>query len=373
MDSGFNLGHIFGIRFRVHYSWFFIFLLITVFLAQQVFPVAVPRENTSTYWIMGAVTSLLFFFSVLFHETSHSLVGRANGIPVSSITLFLFGGAAQMTREPASAGAEMKMALAGPMSSLGLAAAFWMIYSFYLGIENTVAAMALWLAQINLIVAVFNLLPGFPLDGGRVFRGLWWHFRRDYEGATRVAVFAGRITGFLIIGAGLYFIVYYRDWLAGVWLAVLGWYLESAARTSLKQFELQIWLKGKKVSEVVNKECPVVAENTTVAQLRQEHPGRRCFWVEAEGTISGAVFLPGKGDDLELKIISDLAQPIAGAIEVGPDTDLLVLVQEFNETGKDVALVTGYEERGLVFLDELVELVNRQRNQGVGNTGTGGK
>lgn len=361
MDNGFNFGKILGIQFRIHYSWVFIYFLITVFLALEVFPGAVPKETDVTFWVMGAVTALLFFLSVLLHEAAHALVGQSNGIPVKSITLFLFGGAAHMTREPQTAAAELKMALAGPMTSLVLAGTFYGIYYYFLGNANALAATALWLSQINLIVAIFNMLPGFPLDGGRIFRGLWWHFRHDYEGATRVSIFIGRIFGFIIIGAGTYFIIYYRDWLAGVWLAVIGLYLEYSARTSLKQFEMQLWLKGWKISDVVNWDCPTVSSSLTTEELRLQYPQCRSFWVEEDGQLAGVLFLSETGDATGVKAVRELSQTIETALRVDSETSLLTVVQEFNETDKDFAVVIGHNgQRGLLFLDSLVELVNKK-------------
>ncbi len=360
MESGFNLGKLFGIQFRVHYTWFFIFALITVFLALEVFPGAVRNQGAPVYWLMGIVTSFLFFISVLFHETGHSLVGRANGIPVSSITLFLFGGAASMTREPATAAAEIKMASAGPGVSVLLAGFFWLIYTVFLGSTNTVAAMALWLSQINLIVAAFNLLPGFPLDGGRVLRGLWWHFGGDYVRATRVAVFFGRVAGILIIGVGVYLVIRDRDWLAGVWLAVLGWYLENSARLSLKQFTLQLWMKGKRVADVMESDCPAVGGDISLGDLKRRYPDGKCVRVVATmGKTEKVVYLPSLGDKPDATPIDDVAQLLEGAIEISSDADLLTLAQQMNETGKDFAVVKDSGVTvGMVFLDSLIDLVN---------------
>ncbi len=361
MDSGFNLVKLFGIQFRVHYSWFFIFALITVFLALEVFPGAVRNQSALAYWVMGIITSFLFFVSVLFHETGHSLAGRANGIPVSSITLFLFGGAASMTREPATATAEIKMASAGPAVSVLLAGFFWLVYTVFLGATNTVAAMALWLAQINLIVAAFNLLPGFPLDGGRVLRGLWWHFSGDYIRATRVAVFFGRVAGILIVGAGIYIVIQDGDWLAGVWLAVLGWYLENSARLSLKQFSLQLWMKGKTVVDVMERDCPDIDGDISLGELKSRYPSGKCFRLAAAmGKPPAVVYLPSIGDKPDTTKVAELAQPLDRAIEVASDADLLSLAQEMNETGKDFAIVRqDGASIGMVFLDSLIDLVNR--------------
>ena len=170
MGSAFNLGRIFGIQFRLHYTWFIIFLLITSSLSWQIFPALYPGWTGLTYWIIGIVTSLLFFASVVAHELAHSLVARINGIPVKSITLFIFGGMAQITREAARPGDELKMAAAGPACSLVIGGLFALIWFLTRGVIEPIAALAFWLAQINVVLAVFNLIPGFPLDGGRVFR-----------------------------------------------------------------------------------------------------------------------------------------------------------------------------------------------------------
>ncbi|MDV2989916.1 MAG: site-2 protease family protein [Dehalogenimonas sp.] len=369
MDSGINIGRVFNIQFRVHYSWVFIFALITVFLVWQVFPYAVPGETRSTHWIMSIVTSLLFFLSILVHETAHSLIGRANGIPVRSITLYLFGGAAQMDREPASPGAEIKMAIAGPLASFLLAALFWIVYDFYISQVLAIAAVALWLAQINLIVAVFNLLPGFPLDGGRVLRGIWWHVRDDYPGATRGAILFGRIVGVLVGVSGLYFVIVHRDWLAGIWLVLLGWYLESTARTSLKQFELQIWLKKHTVADVIRRDCPRISRDTSLKYLHDKYPDRHCFVIPEIGEITGIVWFEAKDATLPETTVADLVIPLDQTIAVETGDNLLEVVQRMNETGSDIAVAGGQSDPvGFVFLDDLVNLVNRHAdNQGAGD------
>ncbi len=359
MESAFNIGRLFGIQFRVHYSWFFIFGLMTVFLAADVFPGAVPGQSGLTYWIMGAATALLFFVSVMLHEIGHSLVSRANGIPIGGITLFLFGGAAEMTREPPTAAAEIKMALAGPAASAGLAVLFWLIYIAFLGATNTVAAVGLWLAQINLIVAGFNLLPGFPLDGGRVLRGAWWHFSGDHVKATRVAVAFGRVVGLAIIGVGLFTVIRDRDFLAGIWLAILGWYLENSARLSLRQFGLQQWMKGRTVAEVMERDCPAVAGDDAVDEVQQQFPGRRCFRVTAPGQPDGAAYLPVAGSLQGSSKMAELSIPLDHAIEISPGDDLLLLTQQMNEAAKYLAVVKeNGVATGLVFLDALIDLVN---------------
>jgi Zn-dependent protease len=191
--GGFNLGKIFGVEVRLHYTWFVIFFLVTFSLVN-------PNWTQPLSWVIGIITSLLFFASVLAHELAHSLVGRANGIPVKSITLFIFGGVARMGKEATKANAELKMAAAGPACSLAIGVLFSLIWLFIQSTtvpigslsslfsqfifgpaETPVAEMARWLAFINVLLAAFNLIPGFPLDGGRVLRSLMWRFSGDYR------------------------------------------------------------------------------------------------------------------------------------------------------------------------------------------------
>ncbi|MBI3040460.1 MAG: site-2 protease family protein [Chloroflexi bacterium] len=180
MGSTFNLGKLFGIRFRLHFSWFVIFILVTVSLVD-------PDYSQWFYWVIGIITSLLFFASVVAHELAHSLVGRANGVPIESITLFIFGGVAQMTKEATRPGAELKMAAAGPACSLLIGGFFGLIFLVMRNIIGPAAVMIFWLAVMNVTLAAFNLIPGFPLDGGRVFRALLWRFTGNYGRSTRIA------------------------------------------------------------------------------------------------------------------------------------------------------------------------------------------
>ncbi len=228
MGNAFNLGKLFGIQFKLHYTWFIIFVLITVSLSWQLFPIGYPGWTQLLYWAMGIVTSLLFFASILAHELAHSLVGRANNIPIKSITLFIFGGVAQMTREARSAGAELKMAAAGPACSLVIAGLFYLVWLFTQNTIEPVAAMAFQLAFINVALAAFNLIPGFPLDGGRVFRSILWQVTGNYKRSTRIATRVGQGTGYLFILGGI-LIVFLQPfglgWFSGLWLAFIGWFL----------------------------------------------------------------------------------------------------------------------------------------------------
>jgi len=228
------LGRLFGIEFRLHFTWFIIFFLVTFLLVE-------PNFDRWFYWLLGIGTSLLFFVSVLAHELAHSLVGRANGIPVSSITLFIFGGVAMMEHEASRPGAEFKMAIAGPLCSLVLGGIFGLLLLIP-AVTGPVAVMLTWLALMNTILAVFNLVPGFPLDGGRVLRSVLWRTTGSYLVASRIASFAGQVIGYLLILAGV-LIIFLRpfdmDWFDGLWICFIGWFLSSTASASYRQIKQQ--------------------------------------------------------------------------------------------------------------------------------------
>ena len=235
MGKAFNLGKLFGIQFRLHFSWFIIFIIITVILVS-------PHYSQWLYWVTGIITSLLFFASVVAHELAHSLVGRANGIPIKSITLFLFGGVAQMTREATRSGAEFKMAAAGPISSLVIGGLFGLIWLLAQGRIQPIADIARWLAVMNVTLAAFNLIPGFPLDGGRVFRALLWRFTGSYGRSTRIATRVGQGVGYLFMLGGI-LIIFLRpfdlSWFDGLWFAFIGWFLASIASANYRQIRRQ--------------------------------------------------------------------------------------------------------------------------------------
>ncbi len=362
MKNTYNLVKIFGIQFRLHFSWLFIFLLVAVFLAWQVFPPAIEEQPIWLYALMGVVTSLLFFISVLVHELAHSLVARSKGIPIHGITLYIFGGAAQMTREAKKASDEFKLAIAGPAISLLVAAFFGFVYALVAPMNEPLALIAYWLAFINIVLAVFNLLPGFPLDGGRLLRAAIWHYSGDYMKAIRLSTISGRIIGYLIIAAGVAFI-FIDSLVSGLWMMFIGWFLADTARASYRQAQLQQVLKGFKVSQVMTS-CPVVDGKTSVAEFRSQFgaSGKHCFLVSdgerVEGYFTshnvGAVF-PHEWEDTSLKSISE---KLDGQQAAAPGQDVLSVVQQMYEQSKDEVLVLKDGRAvGMVLLHELIEYV----------------
>jgi Zn-dependent protease len=285
--SGFRIGSILGIPIYLHASWLLIFALITYSLAMQ-FTQLHPQWSTTRHWTVGILTSLLFFASVLFHELSHSVVAMHYKIRVVSITLFIFGGVARIGREPSKAIQEFNIAIAGPLSSYFLCAFFFglTLLSPY---SDAIGALGLWLAQINFAVATFNLLPGFPLDGGRIFRAAVWGITKDFTRATRIASISGQLVAYGMILVGAWFAAAKGDWQSGLWLACIGFYLQSAARDSIAQMAIRETLAGLRASDVMNNEVPTINRNTSLEEYSAEvlRTGRRCHLVVTEDRLVG--------------------------------------------------------------------------------------
>lgn len=285
--SGLRIGKIFGIPIYLHPSWLLIFGLITYSLAMQ-FTQGHPQWSSRQHWTVGILTSVLFFASVLFHELSHSVVAMHYKIRVVSITLFIFGGVARIGREPSKAIQEFNIAIAGPISSYFLCAFFFALTMFS-PYSDALGALGQWLAQINFAVATFNLLPGFPLDGGRIFRAAVWGATKDFHKSTRIASAAGQLVAYGMILLGAWFAVVNKDWQSGLWLACIGFYLQSAARNSIAQLAVRQTLAGLRASDVMNNEVPTINRNTSLEEYSAEvlRTGRRCHLVVTEDRLVG--------------------------------------------------------------------------------------
>jgi Zn-dependent protease len=376
MRNAFNLGKLFGIQFRLHYTWFIIFILITVSFSWQLFPGSYPEWPLALHWTMGLVTSLLFFASLLAHELAHGLVGRANDIPIKSITLFIFGGVAQMTREARSAGAELKMAVAGPACSLAIAGLF---YSIWFLTQNTiapVAAIAFPLAYINVALAIFNLIPGFPLDGGRVFRSILWHFTGNYKRSTRIATRVGQGTGYLFILGGI-LIVFLQPfglgWFNGLWLAFIGWFLGNAASASYRQAQWRETLQGFTAAQVMAADYPVVPLSITVSQLVQGYiftSGRGYFLVADGGGIKGVLALPNiksvPQSNWGVTQVKEIMTPVDKLKMTHPGQDALSILEQMDESNINyMPVVSGDGIIGLITRGDLIRLLRTRSELGI--------
>ena len=284
--SGMKIARIFGIPIYLHPSWFIIFALITLSLATQ-FASQHRHWSQAQHWILGILTSLLFFGSVLFHELAHSVVALHYRIPVVSITLFVFGGVARIGREPSRSLHEFNIAVAGPVSSYVLAGGFWLLARVFPSSEM-LGALAGWLAQINFWLATFNLVPGFPLDGGRILRALVWGVTGDYTRATRFASRGGQLFAYLMIVVGVWQSLT-SSFVGGLWLAFIGWFLLTAAQESYAQVAMRGALKGLRVADIMSQELPSVPRSISLEDYVHEllRTGRRCHLVLGDGQLLG--------------------------------------------------------------------------------------
>jgi len=266
MKNSLRLFRISGIEIGIHYTWILIFVLLSWSLAQGFFPQMYPGWDTITYWITGVVAALLLFVSVLIHELAHSLVAQARGMTVTSITLFIFGGVSNLEEEPEKPRIELAMSIVGPLASLGLAGIFWGLLQLVQDQQSPLAGMLTYLALINAILAAFNLLPGFPLDGGRVLRSIIWDRSGNLVKATNIAATVGRFMGWALIAFGL-FQIFAGNFIGGIWFAFIGWFLSSSADASRREITLREQLNGIKVSEVMTTNPTGISPATTVAEL----------------------------------------------------------------------------------------------------------
>jgi Zn-dependent protease len=286
-NSGLLIGRIFGIAIYIHASWVIIFVLITMSLGVQ-FTQQHPQWTPTQHWSVGVLTSLLFFASILFHELSHSLVARAYKIRVDSITLFVFGGVARITQDPPKAIQEFNIAIAGPISSLFLGGIFYSLTRFF-PYGTMTGALAVWLAEINVVLAFFNLLPGFPLDGGRVFRAIVWGITKDFTRATKVAGASGKLVAYGMIVFGAWYAVSKGQWQAGLWYAFIGWFLLNAAQESVAQIAVRETLTGLHAADVMSQEVPIIPREISLEDYGHEvlRTGRRCHLVVTDDRLVG--------------------------------------------------------------------------------------
>lgn len=313
MRSGFRLGRIFGINITIDWSWIFIFLLVTWNLA-AVFPLLHPRWGPGLVLGTAIVAALLFFASVLAHELAHSLVANARGIPVRNITLFLFGGVSNIQREPSSPGTEFVMAIVGPLTSLVLGAIFLFLGEASAGVVTEAAGnparalarldplstLLLWLGPINILVGLFNLIPGFPLDGGRVLRSILWSATHNLRRATQWASWVGQGLAWLMIFAGIAMVFGFQipffgtGFIGGLWLAFIGWFLHNAAVQSYQQVVIEDVLEGVPVSRLMQSNATTVPPDIPVSTLVHDHiigTDERAFPVVQGDRLVGLVSL----------------------------------------------------------------------------------
>lgn len=290
MQSGFKIFKIFGIDIRIDWSWLIILGLVTWNLS-AVFGQAHPDWDALMRWGIAFVAAILFFASVLAHELAHSLVARATGVPVHNITLFLFGGVSNIQRDPPSPGAEFLIAVVGPITSIVLGVVFFILSGVSMpqvNVENItpgeivaglgpLPTLLLWLGPVNVLVGLFNLIPGFPLDGGRILRSIFWGITNNLRKATRWASWVGRGVAYLMIGSGIVMIfgvqipILGTGFINGLWLIFIGWFLNNAALQSYRRMMIQDVLEGVTVQRMMRRDIPTVNDGIRVDELVHTH------------------------------------------------------------------------------------------------------
>lgn len=332
MKAQIKLGRIFGVEIGLHYSWFIIALLITLSLAGQ-FQENNPGWSDSLRWIVAIVTAVLFFVAIVVHELSHAIVAKLRGLPVRSITLFALGGVAQIEKEAADAKTEFWMGIIGPITSFVIgvvclvitAALGWRPPAFP---QEPLPAMLMWLGYINIGLAIFNMIPGFPLDGGRVLRGLIWWITGNAKRATTLAARVGQVIAFLMILYGV--MQFFRGaGFNGLWLAFIGWFLLSASRESYAQMVVTEGLRGLRVADVMSQDYALVDAYSNLQTFAEEHlmrTGRRFFVVTLNGRPEG-IITPNEISNVPraqwpYKTVADVMRPLDGTKTVSPNTPI---------------------------------------------------
>lgn len=337
MGPGWRVGRLAGIELAIHPSWLVIAFLVTYSLAVSQFPRQFPDWSSAQYWLVAGATAVLFFASVLAHELSHALVAQRLGLKVEGITLFIFGGATSIDSDSRTPREEALIALAGPATSLAMGLAL-------LGVglvvtQPQVGALVNWLGVINIALGAFNLIPGFPMDGGRVLRAIIWRLRGDRLVATRNAALVGRLTAYALIALGVFIALRPGGLFSGLWLALIGWFLSNAAEATMAQAGVERSLRGVRVRDAMDPTPPGVSPNEAVGDLVNERMLRgedRSFLVRHDdGGLAGLVTLSDvrrlPRDDWAGARVTDIMTRYTDLATVGPDeplADALRLIQE---------------------------------------------
>lgn len=338
-----QIARVLGIPIYLHFSWLIIFGLIVWTLSTGYFPAHYPDLPASSNWAKGLVASLLFFVSILLHELGHAVVALRHGLRTKSITLFIFGGVAQLEKDPKDGRAEFWMAAAGPLVSFALAGLFYVCATLpFVGPSS--AAVAKYLALINLMLAVFNLVPAFPMDGGRLLRGALWGSMGKAR-ATRIASGAGTLFAFFLIFAGVFSLLG-GDSLAGVWYILIGWFIKDASTASYQQVRFDEALRGVTVRDAMVESVDTVPGSGSVAEAAREHflrTGYGSYPVTRGEAVVGLLCLKDvlrlSPEARESTSVQGAMRPLTDAIVTDPEVPLPVAIAKMAQAGTARLLV----------------------------------
>ena len=372
MEATIRLGRIYGIEIGVHYSWFIIAVLISLSLF-SFFSEAHPDWSRATIWAMSLGTAFLFFIAIVTHELSHAVVARRNDLPVRSITLFALGGVAQIEKEAPSGKIEFWLGIVGPITSV-LIGLICLGFSYLLGWlpmtepDTPLMAMLVWLGYINIALAAFNMIPGFPMDGGRVLRGIIWASTGDRVKATRIASVTGQFMAIAFIVLGL-FLFFGGAGFGGLWIAFIGWFLLNAAKASYAQIEITEGLRGVTVGDLMARDCPVADSRENLQTLVDDYllkTGRRCFMVTAMGEPVGMI-TPHEIKTIEprlraFKTVADVMRPLDSLHTVTPKTPAVEALEIIGREGvNQLPVVASGKLEGIISREQIINYIVTRR------------
>ena len=366
---GFQLFSIGGIRIIIDYSWFIVFFLVVWSLSAGYFPYRYSGESVTHYWIAGTFTALAFFLSILGHELSHSFMAIRSGIKIPSITLFLFGGVSQLSQEPHDPKTELKVAVVGPLSSFIFGLIAWLLSRQLVEASSPLLpAVFTYLAYINFAVGVFNLVPGFPLDGGRVFRAIWWWKTGSLNRATRVAADMGKGFAVLLMFLGA-LQIFAGSLLGGVWLIFIGMFLRGVAEQSYQELVVKQSLQGVQVGEVMIRDPVTVPPDLSLKRLVSEYfmkHGYRGFPVVEGEKALGVVSVNNLGgiseEQLSQKTVADVLRPLDGDMVIAPEATLIEALRKMGpaQVGR-LLVLDGDRMVGMITKTGLVRFLEMRR------------
>ena len=379
MGSSIRLARIFGVDIGVHWSWIFIFFIVTWSFATNIFNEFYPEWTDAQRWIGGGFVALVFFLSVLAHELSHAIVSNRNGLPVKSITLFVFGGVANLTKEPDTAGLEFRIAIVGPATSMALGAMFAAFFFIVRPFSDGVAGICANLALINASLAVFNMLPGYPLDGGRVFRAIIWARNKNRLRATRTAALTGEWIAYGIMGLGVVY-TFLGGIVSGIWFLLIGFFLRNISAASYQQLVIETTLSGILVRDVMQTTIETVPPDLSVEELVHEHVlkrNARCFAVIAAGDFAGLVTLTDirkiPRDEWPTTSVYRAMTPSSQLHTVGPSENLAKVLQIMSANDvNQLPVVYGRELVGMLNRGDVLRFIQVRQEIGERPAGTDG-
>src|SRR5438552_2639415 len=366
-----NIGRIIGIPVRIHYTLWLVLLLIAWSVADGYLPQSI---DPATRWAVGIVSAILLFVSVFLHELSHSYIAKKNGLPIARITLFFFGGVSELSEEPKDPALEVRMAAAGPLTSFLIAiilGALWYL-NVVLGGPLSVIATLKYTAYLNGVLGAFNLIPAFPLDGGRVLRGSLWKRSKNLLNATANATRVSEGISLIMMAVGLFFVIF-GDFVNGLWIIFLGWFIRSGAETSLRQTRLTEALAGVRVGDIMTRDLLSVSPDASVQQLVSDyflvHP-HGGYPVVSNGKLLGVVTMSSvrsiPREKREVERVSEAMVPFERTVMVSPDTSALDALHMMAKNGVGrLVVMDGDKIAGMVTRGDLMKTMKARQELGM--------